>query len=35
MPKARALSILNEESDRGWWDKEILVEFADIVNPMA
>lgn len=35
MPKERALSILNEESDRGWWDKEILVEFADIVNPMA
>jgi len=34
MPMERALAILNDEADRGWWDKEILVEFADIVNPV-
>jgi len=34
MPKERALAILDEEANRGWWDKEILIEFSDIVNPM-
>lgn len=34
MPKERALQILSEEADKGWWDKEILVEFEDIVNPV-
>lgn len=35
MPKERALQILYDESDRGWWDKEILVEFSELVNPTA
>ncbi len=35
MPKERAIQILFKEADEGWWDKEILVEFEGIVNPIT
>jgi putative two-component system response regulator len=32
LPKDVALEILWEEANKGWWDKEILAEFADMIR---
>jgi len=31
MPQAKAFSILDNEADKGWWDKNILTEFKQLV----
>ncbi|MCB4791307.1 MAG: response regulator [Elusimicrobia bacterium] len=31
MPQAKAFSILDNEADKGWWDKRILAEFKKLV----
>jgi putative two-component system response regulator len=32
LSQARAFQILEEEADKGWWDKRILTEFKGLVT---